>query len=213
LTSAPRKALLGCGVLSSLLYVCADVLAARRYPGYSYTSQAVSELNANGAPTRRLFVALAVPYNLLLLAFCCGEWASAGRRRAGRYAAALLAASAVVGMATPLFFPMDRRGAEKTRRGSLHPPMTGLGSLLILLAMGFGSGLYGRRFRFYSFGTILAALVFGAWTATDAPRLEANQATPGMGIKERVSIYGYLLWVAALGVSLWRVEGAVAREG
>jgi hypothetical membrane protein len=211
-TPASRKALLGCGVLSSLVYVVTDVLASRRYPGYSFTSQAVSELNATGAPTRRLFVALAVPYNLLLLAFCRGVWGSGGGRRAGRPAAALLA-SAVTGMATPLFFPMDRRDAEKTRRGNLHPAMTGVGSLFILLAMGLASGLLGRQFRFYTVGTVLTALLFGLWTAADAPRLEANQPTPALGIKERVSIYSYLLWVAALAVSLWRVEGAAATNG
>ena len=33
-----RKALLGCGVASSVLYVVTDVIASRRYPGYSYTN-------------------------------------------------------------------------------------------------------------------------------------------------------------------------------
>ena len=34
-----RKILLGCGVVSSVLYVAVDVLGTLRYPGYSYTEQ------------------------------------------------------------------------------------------------------------------------------------------------------------------------------
>jgi len=43
-----RKLLLICGILSSLLYVGTDILAAMLYEGYSYTSQSISELGAIG---------------------------------------------------------------------------------------------------------------------------------------------------------------------
>jgi hypothetical protein len=44
-----RQLLLACGILSSLLYVATDILGGLRYEGYSFTSQAVSELMAIGA--------------------------------------------------------------------------------------------------------------------------------------------------------------------
>jgi hypothetical protein len=163
-------------------------------------------LNAPGAPTRPLFVALAVPYNLLLTAFGAGVWASAPGKRAARLSGASLIASAVVGMVTPLFFPMDRRGTERTRRGSLHGPMTALGSLFILAAMGFGATLHGKRFRAYTFGTMATLIVFGLGTALYIPRVEANEPTPAMGVIERVNIYAYLLWVAVLACLLLRVR-------
>lgn len=47
-----RKALLVCGILSSLLYVAIDIYGALQFEGYSYASQAISELTAIGAPTR-----------------------------------------------------------------------------------------------------------------------------------------------------------------
>src|SRR5215211_3191039 len=53
-----RKALLGCGIVSSLVYVAANVLGARRWRDYSLTSQTVSELSAIGAPSRPLVVPL-----------------------------------------------------------------------------------------------------------------------------------------------------------
>jgi len=196
-----------------------DVLSALRYEGYSYSSQAVSELNATGAPTRQAFVTgLSIPYGLLLIACSVGIWVSAGERRGGRFTAGMLAVSAVVGVVTPLFFPMDQREAmaagEGTLRGSLHVPATAVGSLFIFLTMGFGSTLHGKRFRIYTFGTILTLLVFGLWAGLDAPRIEAAEPTPWHGTKERINIYTYLLWVVVLAISIWRVHaGADSDKG
>src|SRR5688572_15485528 len=54
-----RELLLGCGAISSALYLLTiDVGAALRYPAYhAYTSHMVSELIAVGAPTRPLMIA------------------------------------------------------------------------------------------------------------------------------------------------------------
>ena len=53
-----RKILLGCGIVSSVLYIVTDVLGTLRYEGYSYVDQEFSELTAQGAPTRDFMVAL-----------------------------------------------------------------------------------------------------------------------------------------------------------
>jgi hypothetical membrane protein len=199
------RRLLVCGALSSATYIAMDVITSVRYSGYRYRSQVVSELNATGAPTRRLFVRLSAVYNALLAAFALGVWASgAGRRRAGRIAAASLLASAVSGVATPLFFPMDRRGDAATRRGRMHPPMTALGSAFILLSMGSAASLRGAGFRRYTVATMAVLVAAGAATGLYVPRIDANRPTPGVGIVERVNIYAYLLWVAVLGASLRR---------
>jgi len=50
--SMVRQVLLACGILSSLLYVATDVLGGMRYESYSFTSQAISELGAIGAPSK-----------------------------------------------------------------------------------------------------------------------------------------------------------------
>ena len=67
-----RKTLLVCGILSSLLYVATDVLGGMRYPGYSFTSQAVSELMAIGAPSEAFVDPLFIAYGVLVLAFGVG---------------------------------------------------------------------------------------------------------------------------------------------
>jgi hypothetical protein len=93
-----RKILLGCGIASSVLYVASDILVSWWDPNYSYRDQSFSELLAPGSPTRPLvLVLLAIPYGVLVTAFGVGVWASAGRRRAGRIAGALLVGYAVIG--------------------------------------------------------------------------------------------------------------------
>jgi Protein of unknown function (DUF998) len=204
--------LLGCGVVSSFLYAATDVLAGVRYDGYSFKSQAVSELSAAGVPTRPLVVALSTPYNALVIALGVGVWMVPGRRRAGRLAAALLIGSAVVGEVTTLFFPMDQRGAEETLRGSLHPPLTAVMSLFIAAAMISAAALQGRRFRVYSIGTILTLVVFGALAARYAPQLEAGEPTPWLGVLERINIYALPAVGSGAGHLPVAAPGPVARS-
>src|SRR5574340_791616 len=93
-----RKILLGSGIVSSVLYVATDVVASLRYSGYRYADQQISELLAKGAPSRPFMVAAnLIPYDLLVLAFAVGVWASAGRTRAGRLTSAGLVGLAVLG--------------------------------------------------------------------------------------------------------------------
>jgi hypothetical protein len=48
--------------------------------------------------------------------------------------------------------------------------------------------------------------VFGVLTGLDQPRLAANLPTPWMGVWERISIFGYMLWVAVLAIALLRAQ-------
>jgi uncharacterized protein DUF998 len=199
-----RRWLLACGMASSALYVFADLTSARRYDGYSLRAQNVSELVAAGAPTRRYIVGLMIPYNVLLLAGSAGIWLSQGPRKLLRLSGAMLAGSALAGTATMLVFPMTPRGTQGTWRNRLHPQMTVIGSLFILLSMWFGARVRGLAFRLFTYATMLTLVVFGAWTAKDSPRMESLEPTPWMGAKERVNIYAYLVWVAAIAAVLWR---------
>ena len=67
-----KKVLLIFSILSSLLYVSADILAAIQWENYSFISQSVSELMAIGAPTRPLLIILVSIYNVLVVAFGLG---------------------------------------------------------------------------------------------------------------------------------------------
>ena len=114
-----RKVLLVCGIVSSLLYVAMNIVGAMQFEGYDSASKAVSELSAIGAPSRPLWVLLGIVYQILVIAFGWGVWASAGRNRALRVVGGLLLAYGVVGLTAP-FFPMHMRGAGVTLTDTMH---------------------------------------------------------------------------------------------
>jgi Protein of unknown function (DUF998) len=203
-----RKILLGCGIVSSVLYVATVVLAPRRWEGYSSSSQTVSELIAINAPTSGLVVPLFLTYSLLVIAFGMSVWASAGRKRALRVAAVGLIGKEVLGFVVTLFFPIHLRGVEGTRTDTMHAILTVVGVLFMLLAIGFGAAAFGKRFRIYSIATFLMLVVGGVLTGLDQPNLEPNLPTPWMGVWERINIYAYMLWVVVLAIALLRAQKA-----
>jgi hypothetical protein len=100
-------------------------------------------------------------------------------------------------------FEMDVRGTEATVRGSLHPVVTGVMLVFVLLSLGSGAVLHDLGFRIYTLGTLLTILLFAGLTFLAAPSIAANEPTPWLGLLERVSIYAWILWVAVLSVCLW----------
>lgn len=205
-----RKVLLICGIISPLLYISTDILAGTLYPGYSFTSQAVSELFAIGAPTSGLVVPLFTLSSVLALAFTFGIWmsAAAGRNRALRVMALMLVGNAINGLVLWNFFPMHMRGAEATFTDTMHVTLAGTGVIFVLLALGFGIAAFRKWFRFYSIATVVMLLVPGIVVFLYAPQVAASQSTPWLGLEERISFYVYDLWQAVLVIILLRGETA-----
>jgi hypothetical protein len=201
-----RKALLACGVASSLLYVAMNVCVAMQWEGYSSAAQTVSELSAVGAPTRPLWVGLAFGYTALVIAFGFGVLASAGRRRPLRIVGGLLIAYGLTGLVWP-FAPMHQRSVLAVGGGNLsdamHIALTMVTIPLMLLAMGFGAAALGRRFRLYSIAIMVLQVAFGILVGSDAPRISANLPTPLIGVWERIDIGLFLAWVVVLAGALW----------
>jgi hypothetical protein len=209
-----RKALLVCGILSSLLYVAINVFVAMQWEAYSSISQTVSELSAIDAPTRPLWMPLIAVYGLLLIAFGYGVWLSGRRSRTLRIAGALVIAHGVLGFFWP---PMHLRpvlaAGGGTLSDTLHIAWTFVTVVLMMLSIGFAAVAFGRRFRVYSIATIVLLVAFGAVTGTYAPSIQANLPTPWVGVWERIDISFFLLWVAVLAITLLRVQDATAVIG
>jgi len=211
-----RKALLVCGVLSSLLYVAMLVFVPMQWEGYSSAAQTVSELSAIDAPTRPLWVPLGIIYTLLVAAFGWGVWMSARGNRPLRVVAALLVVYGIIGLGWP---PMHQRAVLAAGGGTLSDTLHIVWSFvtvsLMLFAMAFGTAGFGRRFRIYSLTTIAILVVLGVLTGLDGPRLQANLPTPLLGVWERIMIGVFLLWVVVLAVTLLRRSpsrgGTIAR--
>jgi len=207
-----QRLLLASGVLSSMLYVFTDVVGGLRYPGYSFTSQAISELGAIGAPSESFVDPLFVIYNVLVVLFGIGvAREAAGRGRGLRITGALLTAYGAIGILGPIvmgptFFKMEQRGVGTVAGDLPHILLTAALVLLMLLAIGFGAFAFGRRFRVYSFATMATIVALGALTVPYAARLAAGEPTPGFGIVERIDVYSLLLWIAVLAGSLLRLQ-------
>jgi hypothetical protein len=202
-----RELLLACGILAPALYLAGDLACGLGYPGYSFADQAISELSATGAPTRRLWIVSQLPFGLLLIALGFGVRAAATDHLPLRIAGTLLIVWGVTGYAW-LFFPMNMRGAIGSTRDTMHLVMAALTVPLMLIIIGFGSGAAGRGFRAYSILTLLATLVFGVLTGLQAPAVAAQLPTPWMGVTERISVYAVMLWLAVLAAMLMRARPA-----
>jgi hypothetical membrane protein len=211
--SALRQFLLACGIVSSLLYIATDVLGGLHYEGYSFTSQAISELMAIGAPSEAFVDPLFLVYGVLVFAFGVAVYREAGgRNRAMQVTGATLISYAAIGFTGPTLFEMYPRGAGSPNSDLPHIVTTAALVVFTLLAIGFGAFALGSRFRIYSFGTLLTIIVFGAIAFPYGARLAAGQPTPGFGIVERINIYASLLWVAMLGIALLRRPRSAAQR-
>ena len=203
-----RKGLLVCGILASLVWLGADILAALRYEGYNYPFQVISDLSALGAPTRQFVSRFFNVFLVLKFAFAAGIWMSAGQNRSLRITAGLFFASGANDIATS-FFPLNNAEAVLgTFNNIMHAILAGGAAVvLILLTIGFGARAAGRWFRFYSYGTLLVMIVSGGVMAfLDNPRIEAIKPPPWFGVTERINGYGFMLWMVALAIVLLRTQ-------
>ena len=142
-----------------------------------------------------------------MLGFAAGVWLSSHQTRIAHVTGGLIAGYAIVGLIGAFVFPMNTRGTDGTLRNTLHIPATALMSLCILAAMIVGARLFGTRFRWYSYATVVALLLFGFLTSLHGNRVANNESTPWMGIEERVNIYATMLWFAILSIGLLRAQG------
>jgi hypothetical protein len=201
-----RRALLACGILSSLVYVAMTVLVARQWPEYSSFSQTISELSAIDAPTRSAWAVPGGVYTLLVTLFGWGVVRSAGPNRPLRAAGALILVYGALGVLWPLA-PMHQRhvlaAGGGTASDTMHLTLAGLTVSLMLVAMSLGAAALDRRFRIYSIVSLIVLGMCGALTFLDSPHLARNEPTPWIGLWERINIGVFLLWVVSLAIVLW----------
>jgi len=206
-----RRALLACGILYAVLYpVVNDAIAATLYPGYSRTSQAVSELSATGAPPRPFLTVVGPIFTLLQIGFGVGMWQSAHGKRPVRVVGALLVGHGLMTLLW-VFAPMSQReviaAGGATSADTMHLLLAAGTGLFVAAYVAIFAIASGWFFRVYSVLTLGTALVFGRLSA-QVDRIEAGDPTPYMGLLERIGIGAWLLWLAVASVVLLRRNSA-----
>jgi hypothetical protein len=196
-----RKALLICGILSSLLYAAMNIFIAMQWKDYSSVSQTVSELSAIDAPTRSVWISWAVIYTLLFIAFGFGVRASAQQNHYLRILGGLIITYGIISLAWP-FAPMHLRGTEFTFTDTMHIALAMITVVLMFLAIGFGAKAFGKSFFIYSILSVIIFLIFGALTGINASKIAKNLPTPWVGVWERINIGAFLLWIVVLAIIL-----------
>jgi hypothetical protein len=199
------RALLVCGILSALWYAAINILVPLAWPQYSVVDLTVSELSAIGAPTRKLWVLVAIPYTLLFAAFGWGVVSSAEENRSLRATGWLVVLYSALNVYWP---PMHSREALAAGASSLtdtlHLTWAGLTVVLFILIFAFGAASQGKRFRLFTILSTVPLLVFGLLTALAAPNVKANLPTPMAGLYERINIGVFLMWTLVLATVLIR---------
>ncbi len=198
------RLLLVCGILAPLIYIGSDIIAGMSWHGYSFFSQSVSELRGIGAPTRSFLVPILFIYALLEIAFGSGIWIVSSGKRASRIVGALLIGLGLLDL-NPLT-PLNASETASSMTNILHILATVLTVLFILLIIGFGAFTNGKWFRFYSIVTLFTVLVAGIVTFLEASQSTTIQPIPWLGVTERLNIYGYMVWLAVLAITLLRAE-------
>ena len=200
-----RKFLLVCGILSAAVYLAANVIVPAQSDAYDWMSQTISELSAIDAPTRALWIALAIPYGILLTAFGAGVLISANQERGLRIAGTLIVMSGIIGFTWP---PMHLREVLAAGGGTLTDTMhilyTVVNALLMFGAMGFSMAAFGKRYRVYCILTVIVELVFGIVTGIQSADMQMNLPTPWMGVWERIIVVAMMAWLAVLAIALLR---------
>ena len=185
--------LLKCGIVAPFLFVITDLIAGMMWGGYSVINQSISELSAIGAPTRLLVVPLNVLYNLILLAFIFGIYGSANKNRTLKFTALMMFGNVTFTLIA-IFFPIYLNELNIFTNNPTGLIFLELGVFCFLFAILSGAIAFNNWFRFYSLGTILTYLALTI--------LGLSQSTPHVGAQERIMVYGYLLWVIGLAITL-----------
>nr|ANA08037.1 hypothetical protein 5G4_008 [uncultured bacterium 5G4] len=104
------------------------------------------------------------------------------------------------------FAPMHQRtilaAGGGTLQDTMHLVLSGADTFLFFLAMIFGAGTSGRRFRMFSLATIAVVLACGAYTGMSGAKVSANDPTPWLGVTERIAVFGSMLWIAVASICL-----------
>lgn len=207
-----RGVLLVCGIAAALVQIGPDIIGGMLfYPGYSFVSQAISELSAIDAPTRPLLVPFAPIYSAFQVAFGLGVWLhqdhyeNNNRRHQRPWLRALGVTQIIIGIVAISWmpFPMHMRGEETSFTDTMHNTFAAVQVIFILTSLGLGTIAYAKKpFGYYSLGTLVTLVALGSLSFLIAGQVVPQELGNYFGIWERTTVYGYMAWIMVLAILL-----------
>jgi hypothetical protein len=206
-----RKFLLFCGIAASMIWVGTDIIASLCYEGYNFPFDPISGLSAVDAPTRSFIPPFFNAYLVFKTALSLGVWNAAGKNRSLRITAGLLLASVITDLAGS-FFPWNPAESLLTFVNIMHGLLLGVTPVLFFfLTIGFGANADGKRFRRYSYATLVLMIILGALPLLGGVQITADQPPEWFGVTERVNAYGFMLWMMVLAIVLLHNQVRIPR--
>ena len=187
------------GVVSIVFYLLHDIIGAMNYPGYNWTSQAVSDLTATDAPSFVIASGFVTVYKILSCLCCALLCVLIGDEkkkslRLGVYLFAIMNFISAIGYA---LFPLSSAGYDGSLQSFVHVyVLTALVVLLSIVSLILITvGALKSRYRLLGALAIFAlALMFvGAISSGSVPKKV-------FGIFERFSTYSAVVFTGVLGV-------------
>ena len=195
------------GVVSIMFYLLHDIVGTMNYPGYNWTSQAVSDLTATDAPSFVIASGFVTVYKILGCLCCallCVLVGSERKRslRLGVYLFTIMNFISAIGYA---LFPLSSAGYDRSLQSFVHVyVLTALVVLLSIVSLALiAVGALKSRYRLLGVLAIFAlALMFvGAVGSGNVPK-------EIFGIFERFSTYSAVVFTGVLGVFGFRKKVA-----
>jgi hypothetical membrane protein len=197
-----KKMLFYSGMGTGIAYLLGDIIGGLITPGYSFVSNAVSELSQSGAENRPLMVPFLFVHALMMIIFGYAIMVHHPYRRSKSvFMGGMLIL--IIGACHSLsgtVFPQDPVGDPATFAGTMHLILVGITVILIFLLLPMmGQGLNKlkdwTRFKIFSFICLPIMIVFGGLTPL---MIEMGM----MGIAERIVGYTFYLWAFVLAYLL-----------
>ena len=195
------------GVASIVFYLLHDIVGAMNYPGYNWTSQAVSDLTATDAPSFVIASGFVTVYKILSCLCCALLCVLIGDERKkslrlGVYLFAIMNFISAIGYA---LFPLSSAGYDGSLQSFVHVyVLTALVVLLSIVSLVLiAVGALNSRNR--SLGVLaifaLALMFVGAVGSGNVPK-------EIFGIFERFSTYSAVVFTGVLGMFGFRKKNA-----
>lgn len=200
------------GIISLISYTAAVLFAPMAYPGYNWMVQAVSDLSAEGSPSRQLWNQLAAPYNVCGLLCVMMICVYLSERKAGNrvlwVGIYLFAAMNWVSALGYTMFPLSEAGSPEGFQNTMHLAVTtavvvlSLISLVVIIIGGF-------RQKACPSLAVWAVIALGLMLSG---AIGVNVVPPSyFGIPERFSVFAAAGFQAVLGIYLFQ-GGAKTNE-